>query len=79
MMINKRLIGIVRESKKYIAGNVACQWISLVANIAFMGNITFFLNKLFTCILRSSADSDAFQGGRCAEHNGRPETPIIVS
>lgn len=48
MMINKRLIGIVRESKKYIAGNVACQWISLVANIAFMGNITFFLNKLFT-------------------------------
>ena len=48
MMINKRLIGTVRESKKYIAGNVACQWISLVANIAFMGNITFFLNKLFT-------------------------------
>ena len=31
------------------------------------------------CILRSSADSDAFQSGRCAEHNGRPETPIIVS
>lgn len=48
MMINKRLIGTVRESKKYIAGNVVCQWISLVANIAFMGNITFFLNKLFT-------------------------------
>ena len=32
-----------------------------------------------TCILRSPADSDAFQSGRCAEHNGRPETPIIVS
>ena len=31
------------------------------------------------CILRSPADSDAFQSGRCAEHNGRPETPIIVS
>ena len=31
------------------------------------------------CILRSPADFDAFQGGRCAEHNGRPETPIIVS
>ena len=31
------------------------------------------------CILRSLADSDAFQSGRCAEHNGRPETPIIVS
>ena len=50
MMINKRLIGTVRESKKYIAGNVVCQWISLVANIALMGNITVFLNKLFVKI-----------------------------
>ena len=29
MMINKRLIGTVPESKKYIAGNVALQWGSL--------------------------------------------------
>ena len=50
MMINKRLIGTVRESKKYIAGNVVCQWISLVANIALMGNVTVFLNKLFVKI-----------------------------
>ena len=47
MMINKRLIGTVRESKKYIVGNVVCQWISLVANIALMGNITVFMDKLF--------------------------------
>lgn len=47
MMINKRLIGTVSESKKYIAGNVLCQWISLVANIVMMGNITVFLSKLF--------------------------------
>lgn len=47
MMMNKRLIGTVRESKKYIAGNVACQWISLLANIALMGNITVFMDKLF--------------------------------
>lgn len=26
------------------------------------------------CILRSRADSDVFQSGRYAEHNGRPET-----
>lgn len=26
------------------------------------------------CILQSPADSDAFQSGRCAKHNGRPET-----
>ena len=29
MMINKRLIGAVPESKKYIADNVALQWSSL--------------------------------------------------
>ena len=39
MMINKRLIGTVKESKKYIAGNVICQWISLAANITMMGAI----------------------------------------
>lgn len=28
----------------------------------------------YVCILQSPADSDAFQSGRCAKHNGRPET-----
>ena len=32
-----------------------------------------------SCILRSLADSDAFQSGRCAEHNGRPETLAIIN
>ena len=40
MMINKRLIGTVAESKKYIAGNVILQWCSLAANIAMMFSIT---------------------------------------
>ena len=40
MMINKRLIGTVAESKKYIAGNVVLQWCSLAANIAMMFGIT---------------------------------------
>ena len=30
------------------------------------------------CILRSPADFDAFQSGRCAEHNGRPESLVIM-
>ena len=38
-----------------------------------------FQGIVYMCILRSPADSDAFQSGRCAEHNGRPESPIIVS
>ena len=47
MMINKRLIGTVRESKKYIAGNVAAQWCSLVANIAMMTAVTGLLASLY--------------------------------
>lgn len=47
MMINKRLIGTVSESKKYIAGNVILQWCSLAANIAMMTSITILLQKLF--------------------------------
>ena len=37
MMINKRLIGTVGESKQYIAGNVIIQWVSL--NDYISGNI----------------------------------------
>ena len=47
MMINKRLIGTVKESKKYIAGNVICQWVSLAANITMMGAISTMLQRLF--------------------------------
>ena len=47
MMINKRLIGTVGESKKYIAGNVVMQWISLLANIIMMASLTSLLAKLF--------------------------------
>ena len=37
------------------------------------------IEAFFSCILRSLADSDAFQSGRCAEHNGRPETLAIIN
>ena len=48
MMINKRLIQTAPESKKYIAFNVALQWLSLAANIVMVGAIGFFLQKLLT-------------------------------
>ncbi len=48
MMINKRLINTVAESKKYIAGNVLVQWCSLVANIIMMTSITAMLAKLLS-------------------------------
>ena len=47
MMINKRLIATVSESKKYIVGNVVLQWISLLANIVMMITITGFLAGLY--------------------------------
>lgn len=43
MMINKRLIGTVKESKKYIALNVAIQWCSLAANVVMMAAISVLL------------------------------------
>ena len=46
MMINKRLIGTVPESRKYVAGNIALQWLSLLANIALLTAITALLAAL---------------------------------
>ena len=46
-MINKRLIGTVSESKKYVAGNVLLQWCSLAANIAMMFSIAQLLAGLY--------------------------------
>lgn len=46
MMMNKRLISMVGESKKYIAGNVIFQWLGMLANILMMYSITEFLGTL---------------------------------
>lgn len=62
MMINKRLIGTVSESKKYIAGNVVAQWCSLAANITMMYGIT----KLF---------ADVYEGNYTS---GRLITTVVV-
>lgn len=48
MMINKRLINTVKESKKFIAGNVILQWVSLLANIGFMITVTTFIGELIS-------------------------------
>ena len=53
-MINKRLISTVKESRKYIAGNVICQWISLVANITMMCAIAKMLQILFEGTIRGN-------------------------
>ena len=55
MMINKRLISAVSESKKYIAGNVIVQWASLIANVCMMGAIASLLQRLFDKTATTSA------------------------
>ena len=45
-MLNKRLVRAVPESKKYIAGNVLCQWVSLLANIRLMAALTALVAAL---------------------------------
>ena len=46
MMMDKRLLNVVPDSKKYIMRNVLCQWGSLAANIVMMWNITALLANL---------------------------------
>ena len=47
-MIDKRLIGTVPESRKYIAANVALQWCGLIANVAMMMSVASLLASLLT-------------------------------
>lgn len=61
MMMNKRLIGTVKESKKYIAGNVFFQWVSLCANIVMLAAF---------CFARSSERVDCwFKGTKLYQEN----------
>jgi ATP-binding cassette subfamily C protein len=48
------LIGLVDESKKYIAGNVIFQWIALAANIAFIITTGLVVEKVFNGTLDGS-------------------------
>ena len=47
MMMDKRLLAAVPDSKKYIIRNVLCQWISLLANIVLMWGITRLMASPF--------------------------------
>lgn len=47
MMINKRLIGLVPESKSHIQKTVLFQWLSLAANIALIMTLTRLLSRAY--------------------------------
>lgn len=56
MMINKRLIGLVPESRRFVAQNVAFQWVSLVANICLISVVC----RMLGCIFEHSASTGDF-------------------
>ncbi len=47
MMINKRLITTVKDSKKYIIANVIFQWVSLLANIFLILTVSDLIGKIW--------------------------------
>ncbi len=47
MMIDKRLVGSVKESKKFVIANVLLQWFSLLANITMMVAISKLLMQIY--------------------------------
>ena len=46
-MIDKKIVGIVPESKKYVGLNVLFQWLSLISNILIIFTIVNVINSLF--------------------------------
>ena len=54
-MMNKRLIGAVPESKKYVALNVVMQWVALAMNIVMMTAIANLLGALMQGNVETSA------------------------
>jgi len=46
-MFHKRLLSEFKENKRYVAEMVACKWISLLANIAFIYGTALFLYQIY--------------------------------
>ena len=46
-MFDKRLMAMCPESKKYIVGNIICQWIELLMNALMIFVIAKTIGRLF--------------------------------
>lgn len=47
-MFDKRLMTLCPESKKYIAGNIICQWIELLMNAVMIFIVSYIVGKIYT-------------------------------
>ncbi len=70
MMINKRLIDLVPQSRRYVALNVALQWCSLAANIVMIAAFCRLLECVHSVATRANAGletaADAASSGSVA-------------
>ena len=48
-MINKRLIGLCKESKKYIGLTILANWVAIICNIIIILIIGNFINNIYLC------------------------------
>lgn len=46
-MINKRLVGYLKEDKKYVYFQVLMQWLSLICQVVIIGIMANMINQLF--------------------------------
>ena len=47
-MVDRRLVNELAESKKYIVGNVFCQWIRLLMNVAIVVSLSMYFQSIMT-------------------------------
>ena len=46
-MINKRLMNLLQDSKKYVAQMVVWNWLALLCNIIFIFSFAYLLENMF--------------------------------
>ncbi|WP_195263808.1 ABC transporter ATP-binding protein/permease [Clostridium sp. 1001275B_160808_H3] len=63
MMINKRLINLCNDSKKYIGFTIFMNWLAIICNIIIILLIGQFINNIYSAETTSIADKSIFISG----------------
>lgn len=63
MMINKRLINLCSDSKKYIGLTIFVNWLTIICNIIIILFIGQFINNIYSGEITSIADKSIFMSG----------------
>lgn len=63
MMINKRLINLCSDSKKYIGLTIFVNWLAIICNIIIILFIGQFINNIYSGEITSIADKSIFMSG----------------